>query len=78
MVTKVGSEKKSEVILTGDNLNPSVVHDKDELAKKIDKLTICLLMMLNHIREGKEIDNYKVVLTVPKSLAQQIEAILTK
>lgn len=55
-----------------------VVLSKSDLAKRVDKLTIALLMVLNALSEGKEIEGEKVVLVIPKGLAKQIEAILTK
>jgi hypothetical protein len=59
-------------------LDREITKSKSELAIKVDKLTFAVLMMLNAMSDGKEIEGEKVVLVISKQLVKQIEAILTK
>jgi hypothetical protein len=58
--------------------NTEKIPVKHDLATRIDKLTFAILMILNSLRDGKEVDGENVVLVIPKVLAKQIEDILTK
>ena len=48
------------------------------VSEKLDKVSIALLMLINMLREQREIAGEKIMAAVPDELLDSIEAMLTK
>jgi hypothetical protein len=59
------------------DIRGEVEYEKTGLAKRVDKINFALLLMLNALSTGKDVEGNRVILELPKKLIKQIESLLT-